>query len=187
MPPPPRFERTGVTKKLHPNLNYIGFEDFLTDVRVIMAAVRTRGWIPDYIVGVGRGGLGPALFISHGLDLPMLSVDHSSRLFDFAEELLDKLAGLTREGKKLLFVDDINDSGTTLAYIRMTLDEHGAEDANIRVAVLINNLRSRNKVDYFSREIDRQTHKDWFVFPWEAMAATETLMEEANKVPERLA
>lgn len=174
-------------QQLHPDLQYISHEDFLTDVRSIMAEVRARGWMPDYIVGVGRGGLGPALFISHGLDLPMLSVDHSSRLFGFAEELLDKLAGLTREGRKLLFVDDINDSGKTLTYIRTTLDEHRAESANIRVAVLINNIRSRTSVDYWSREIDRQMHKDWFVFPWEAMSTTDTLMEEANAEPERLA
>lgn len=175
-----------MTYKLHPDLNYIGFEEFLADVRAIMGAVRDGGWMPDYIVGVGRGGLGPALFISHGLDLPMLSVDHSSRLFGFAEDLLDKLAGLTREGKKLLFVDDINDSGTTLTYIRTTLTQHAAEEANIRVAVLINNIRSRTNVDYWSREIDRNTHKDWFVFPWEAMGTSETLMEAANEVPERL-
>lgn len=176
-----------MTQKLHPDLNYIGFHDFLTDVRALMAAVRAGGWMPDYIVGLGRGGLGPALFVSHGLNLPMLSVDHSSRLFGFADELLGKLAGLTGEGRKLLFLDDINDSGKTLSYVRTTLGQHGAVEANVRYAVLINNIRSLTRVDYWSREIDRNRQKDWFVFPWEAMATPETLLDEANEVPERLA
>lgn len=174
-------------EQIVPSFSYIGFDDFLSDVRTLIAGVKARNWMPDYIVGLGRGGLGPALFVSHGLDLPMLSVDHSSRLFGFADELLGKLAGLTQEGKKLLFLDDINDSGRTLTYVRTTLADHGAVEANVRYGVLINNIRSLTHVDYWAREIDRNMHKDWFVFPWEAMASAGALIEQANEVPERLA
>lgn len=176
-----------MTDRLDPNLSYISHEDFLADVRTVMAAVRQNGWTPDFVVGLGRGGLAPAVFVSHGMKLPMLSVDHSSKVADFADELLEKLARLTREGRRLLFVDDINDSGSTLLYIRAVLEKYSADAANIRFAVLINNIRSRAGVDYWSREIDRNSHKDWYVFPWEAMATAETLIEEANEVPERLA
>ena len=77
--------------------------------------------------------------------------------------------------------------GQPLLYISDMLARNGAEHGNIRFAVLINNIRSRTTVDYWSREIDRDTHKDWYVFPWEAMATVETLVEEAKAVPERLA
>ena len=176
-----------MTQGMQPRLSYISYEDFLRDVHGIMAAVRGDGWMPDFVVGLGRGGLAPAVFISHGMNLPMLSVDHSARIADFADELLAKLARLTIGGNRLLFVDDINDSGSTLLYIRDMLARNGAEHGNIRFAVLINNIRSRTTVDYWSREIDRDTHKDWYVFPWEAMAMVETLVEEAKAVPERLA
>lgn len=172
---------------MQPSLHYISYENYLADVHGIMAAVRGKDWQPDFIVGVGRGGLAPAVFVSHGLGVPMLSVDHSAKLFHFSDELLVKLARLTVEGTRLLFVDDINDSGSTLAYIRDMLETNGADAGNIRFAVLINNIRSRTTVDYWSREIDRATHKDWFVFPWEAMAKTGTLIDAANEVPERLA
>ena len=176
-----------MTRRMQPRLNYISYEDFLSDVHGIMAAVRSDGWTPGFVVGLGRGGLAPAVFISHGMGVPMLSVDHSARIADFADELLAKLASLTRAGNRLLFIDDINDSGSTLVYIRDMLERNGADAANIRFAVLINNIRSRATVDYWSREIDRDTHKDWYVFPWEAMATVETLIEDANAVPERLA
>ena len=57
---------------------------------------------------------------------------------------------------------------------------------NIRVAVLLNNIRSNAKADYWAREIDRATDKSWFVFPWEAMAPKATLIEDSAAVPERL-
>ena len=176
-----------MTRRKQPRLNYISYEDFLSDVHGIMAAVRSDGWTPGFVVGLGRGGLAPAVFMSHGMTVPMLSVDHSARIADFADELLAKLASLTRAGNRLLFIDDINESGSTLLYIRDMLEKNGAEGANIRFAVLINNIRSRATVDYWSREIDRDMHKDWYVFPWEAMATVETLIEDANAVPERLA
>src|SRR3546814_3816300 len=81
---------------------------------------------------------------------------------------------------------DINDSGSTVTYIREMLAKQGAVAENVRFAVLINNICSRARVDYWSREIDRNMHKDWFVFPWEAMGTRDALIDDANAVPERL-
>jgi len=53
--------------------------------------------------------------------------------------------------------------------------------------VVVNNLRSKVAVDYWSQIIDRASDKRWFVFPWEAMAADDRLVEEALSVPGRLA
>src|SRR3546814_1686600 len=72
-----------VTSAAPPDLHYITYEDYLSGVRAIMAAVRANAWLPDFVVGVGRGGLAPAVFISHGLSVPMLSVrseEHTSEL-----------------------------------------------------------------------------------------------------------
>lgn len=175
-----------MTHSLHPDLSYISYDEFLDDVRRIMAAVRQDDWTPDFVVGIGRGGLAPAVYISHAMKLPMLSVDHSAKIADFADELLAKLARLTGQGTRLLFVDDINDSGSTLLYIRNLLEERGAQRENFRFAVLINNIRSQADVSYWSRNIDRDQDKRWFVFPWEAMGSVETLIDDANEMPERL-
>jgi hypoxanthine phosphoribosyltransferase len=53
--------------------------------------------------------------------------------------------------------------------------------------VLINNLRSKARAEYRGSEIDRDTDKRWFVFPWEAVAKPANLIDEALSVPERLA
>lgn len=144
-------------------------------------------WNPTLLVGVGRGGLTPAVFLSHRMGLSMVSIDHSTRIAQFGEELVAVLARRTRDGDRLLFVEDINDSGKTIGEIRAALAAEGALPEQIRFSVLIDNIRSHQRVDYAFREIDRSVTKDWFIFPWEAMAPQEALAEDAMEVPERIA
>jgi len=169
-----------------PDLSFIPYPEFVADVQAVAAALEADAWRPDHIVGIGRGGLVPAAYLSHRMGISLLSVDYSSGVPSFAEELMEKLAVATRQGRTILLVDDINDSGGTIEALRRSLLDHGAVDQCVRVAVLIDNLRSRARVDYRSRTIDRSTDKRWFVFPWEAMAERRTLLEEAEAVPERL-
>jgi len=79
--------------------------------------------------------------------------------------------------KKILIVDDINDSGATLEWIRQDwpsscLPKHPAWDAvwnrNVRFAVVINNEASNyEKIDYSGRNINKLDDPCWVVFPWE--------------------
>lgn len=169
-----------------PELHYITDEAFLADVRSVARQIGESDWKPDFVIGIGRGGLVPAVYISHHADLPMLSIDHSSKVPGFADELLAKVAAKSAAGVKLLFIDDINDSGGTIAYVRRLLADNDCEGANLRFAVLINNSRSRATVDYWAQMIDREEDKRWFVFPWEAVGTRDTIIEEALSVPERL-
>jgi hypoxanthine phosphoribosyltransferase len=66
--------------------------------------------------------------------------------------------------KKILIIDDINDSGATFQYI---LDNFGKHDDRIKFAALINNKPSKVKVDYHGYEIDKDEAPAWIVFPWE--------------------
>lgn len=170
-----------------PQLSPISYGDFVHDVIALADALDADHWRPQHIVGIGRGGLVPGAYLSHRTGISLLSVDHSSGVPGFADELLAKLAAATRGGQRILLVDDINDSGRTIETIRRVLIEQGGEPENLRVAVLIDNVRSTARVEYRSRTIDRADDKRWFVFPWEAMADRATLIEEAEEVPERLA
>lgn len=170
-----------------PQLHYLPYDGFLADVRKVSASVAAGDWRPDYVIGIGRGGLVPAVYISHELNTPMLSIDHSSKVPGFAEELLHKVAEKSAAGVKLLFVDDINDSGGTIATIRTILADNGGEAVNLRFATVITNTSSQAKVDYWADEIDRQQDKRWFVFPWEAVGMKNTIVEEAQSIPQRLA
>jgi hypoxanthine phosphoribosyltransferase len=63
-------------------------------------------------------------------------------------------------GKKLLVVDDVADSGRTLALVQDLLREQGAE---VRSAVIYAKSASVVAPDYVWRRTD-----EWIVFPWSA-------------------
>ena len=172
---------------VEPTLFYIPYEQFLADVETVALQLEADTWKPDFLVGIGRGGLVPAAYLSHRLDIAMLSVDHSSGEPGFGEELLVKLAAKIMDGRRILVVDDINDSGTTIDCIRTAIAAKGGDEDQLRVAVLINNRSSRAQVEYEATRIDRQVDKRWFVFPWEALGRPEDLIVAALSVPERLA
>ena len=170
-----------------PELHYLAYERFLDEVETLARAIEADSWRPDFLVGIGRGGLVPAAYLSHRTGLQMLSVDHSSGEAGFGDELLDKLAKKITSGSNILIVDDINDSGGTIQYLRMAIEAKIEDPARLRVAVLVHNVRSKAKAEYHGSEIDREQDKRWYVFPWEAVAPRSTLAVEALAVPERLA
>ena len=170
-----------------PAFHHITHERFLEELEALARQVEADDWRPDFLVGIGRGGLVPAAYLSHRTGLPMLSVDHSTGDRGFGAELLDKLAAKIRSGARLLIVDDINDSGGTINFLRAAIEEKVEDPAGLRVAVLVHNVRSQARAEYRGSEIDRDRDKRWYVFPWEAVAPRETLAEDALAVPERLA
>ncbi|UAK26372.1 phosphoribosyltransferase [Sphingomonas nostoxanthinifaciens] len=170
-----------------PQLAPIPYEEFVAGVHALADALAAETWRPDYIVGIGRGGLVPGAYLSHRTGIPLLSVDYSSGVPGFAAELMAKLAAETRAGRRILLIDDINDSGSTIVALRAGLAEAGGPADHVRVAVLIDNVRSRAKADYRARTIDRAVDKSWFIFPWEQMADRSTVIEDAGAMPERLA
>lgn len=160
-------------------------EDMVEGIHAIADAV--EAWSPTLLVGIGRGGLAPAVFLSHRLALPLVSVDHSAKIAEFGAALVPVLAARTHAGDRVLLVEDINDSGKTIGEIRAMLAAGGALPDQLRIAVLLDNIRSSQRVDYAFRTIDRDVQKDWFVFPWEAMASPESLAADALEIPERIA
>ncbi|KPH60274.1 phosphoribosyltransferase [Novosphingobium aerophilum] len=177
-----------MSEAAEPQLHFLEYyEDFLAKVRQLSRQIQQNEWQPEFVIGVGRGGLVPAVYISHQLGLPMLSIDHSAKIPGFADELIAKVAAMSAQGTRLLFVDDINDTGGTIEYIRGQLTQGGGDHDNLRFAVVINNKSSKVEVDLWSEVIDRADDKRWFVFPWESVGTRDSIVEEALSVPERLA
>lgn len=121
------------------------------------------GWKPDMVVGIARGGLLPAVMMSHLLEVPLEAV--SVQLRDAYKLDVEKLKSLADcEDVKILVVEDINDSGSTLQHISKYLGH-----SDTRYAVLVNNVISTFQwVHYKGTEIDRAIYKDWITFPWES-------------------
>jgi hypoxanthine phosphoribosyltransferase len=171
---------------VEPVFTPISHEQFVADVQKLAAAiVEASDWQPRFLIGVGRGGLVPAVYLSHATGIPMLSCDMPSP--QDPPDRLVRLARRTKAGERLLFVDDINDSGRTIGFLRNQLAHEGAALDAVRFATLLDNEVSTEPVDYRARTIDRRVVKDWFVFPWEALASAEAIAGDAAEVPERIA
>jgi hypoxanthine phosphoribosyltransferase len=170
-----------------PVFTHFTHDEFVEATHALAHLIQSEAWHPHLLVGVGRGGLAPAVYLSHASGLPMVSIDFSTPIPEFNASLLEALAARTRAGERLLFVEDINDSGQTIAAVRELLSAHDATAENTRFAVLIDNAVSAARVDYRFRTIDRTVTKDWFIFPWEAVAPQDAIAEDAAEVPERIA
>jgi hypoxanthine phosphoribosyltransferase len=148
----------------------------------IIRAMNADGWRPDYIVGLTRGGLVPATMLSHYLDVPMETLKVSLRDSDVGPEhncwMAEDAFGYKHEkAKNILIVDDINDSGATLNWIKQDWKDSCLPNDerwdtvwgnNVRVAVMINNEASNFKdVDYVGLNINKLEEPIWCVFPHE--------------------
>ena len=70
-------------------------------------------WMPSIILGINRGGCIPGVYLSHRLNVPHEVLDIRLRDHKSKPDLrvLEKAFAFQ---KKILIIDDINDSGATL-------------------------------------------------------------------------
>jgi hypoxanthine phosphoribosyltransferase len=155
---------------------YYSDSDIKLWVHSIMRDIAKDTWRPDYIVGLTRGGLVPAVMLSHYMNVPMESLNVSFR--DGGSCVSN--CGMSEDaynGKNILVVDDINDSGKTLSWIKedwktSCMPNNPVWDTiwgyNVRVAVMINNEASEFvDINYTGKTINKLETPEWCVFPWE--------------------
>lgn len=171
----------------------INYKECQSLVSKICRDVMLSGWRPDYIVGITRGGLTPAVLISQYLNVKMETLKVSLRDSDSAPErnlwmaedafgyngdTYDGDPAASTRGKNILIVDDINDSGATFNYIMEDWPSgcfpsdtrwDTIWNNNVRFAVLVDNLSSKcnTKMDYVGFEINKAEKDVWIDFPWE--------------------
>ena len=160
---------------------YYTDDDIKGFVQTIARAMSIDMFRPDYIVGLTRGGLVPATMLSHYLDVPMHTLNVSLRDGDIGPEsnlwMAEDAFGTTAPVKKILIVDDINDSGATLEWIKQDWPAGCFPQGDrwntlwhdtVKFATLINNEASAFKnVDYVGKYINKNDNPEWCVFPWE--------------------
>lgn len=144
------------------------FDDYLCDVEAIAELVNESNFKPDVIVGILRGGDIPAVHFSHILDKPMYSFAFSTRDKKIVEERsFDKLMDIINNGNKVLFVDDINDTGQTFKQILIQLSNFNVKPEQYKFASLVYNKNSDIQSDYYGMVIEKVNDSPWVVFWWE--------------------
>ena len=157
---------------------YYTWQDLEHQTHEILRQLQRDAWRPDYVVGLTRGGLVPANLISQYLEIPMETLKVSLRDDSISPESNLWMAEDAYDGKNILIVDDINDSGATLNWIKQDwmsgfLPEHerwnGVWGGNVRIATLVDNEASASEltVSYSAVGLNKADEDVWICFPWE--------------------
>ena len=117
---------------------YISANDYLLDNWRLAAAVRRRGWRPDFILGLWRGGAPVAVAVHEffkvtGWDvqhIPLKCVSYTGigeNKGGVAFTHGDIVFGMFRKGDRVLVVDDVFDTGKTAAAVKRRMDAAGID------------------------------------------------------------
>jgi hypoxanthine phosphoribosyltransferase len=144
-------------------------------MKQLASIIENSGFGPDVIVAIGTGGFIPARILRTFLPLPILTVGiayydmHNKpseypRKIQWIDEVEQKLAG-----KRILLVDEVDDSRITLEYCLRELLSHDPE--GIAVAVLHN--KDKEKKGSIPEEVSHyfvgeEMEDRWIVYPWDA-------------------
>lgn len=171
------FDDGASTPEVEPERETLTWQGFGDASRVLTQAIVDSGWIPDLIIAIARGGLVPAGAISYAMGVKAIgtmNVEFYTGIGETLEEpiLLPPLMDISAmDGKRVLVVDDVADSGKTLKMVMDMIDEHGLSldgEHNIRVearsAVIYEKPRSIIKPDYVWKVTDK-----WINFPWSTL------------------
>ena len=178
------------------NKHYYTWQDVENMCSNIVLQMYKDNWFPDYVVGITRGGNIPATIISNMLDVRCESLKVSLRDDESGPEsnlwMAEDAFGYVPEDdqetissrwdpsyrKKILIVDDINDSGATFNWIKQDWQSgcmpneltvwNTVWNNNVRFATLTENLSSKfDDVKYTAHEINKAEQDVWLCYPWE--------------------
>ena len=154
---------------------YLSYNTIHKTIKKLAKEISDSGYDPDLMVAIGTGGFIPARILKTFLPRSILTVGiryydennvpmEAPRKIQWIDEVEKKL-----EGKKILLIDEVDDSRVTLEYCLRELLRH--RPAEIAIAVLHNKKKEKRGV--IPAEVSRyycgEEHEDrWIVYPWDA-------------------
>lgn len=140
------------------------YELFGRAARELATAIADDGFRPDVIIGIARGGLTLAGALGYALDVRVLG-SLNVEFYTGVDQTLEAPVVLppaldldSLQGKSVLLVDDVADSGRTLALVLKLLEAGGGE---VRTVCLYAKPQTVQVPTYTWRHTDR-----WIMFPW---------------------
>ena len=154
---------------------YLTYNSIHKTMKSLAEKLVESGYKADVIVAIGTGGFIPARILKTFIDLPILTVgikyyDRENKpkeqpeTVQWIDEVEKKL-----KGKRVLLVDEVDDSRVTLEYCLRELLRHDPEE----IAVMVLHNKKKAKRGSFPREIKRyyageEVEDVWICYPWDA-------------------
>ena len=125
------------------NKLFLSWDDIESITDVLAEKILSLDKKPFYLYGCPRGGLIPAVILSHKTGIAYQHLNPAQ---------LSKTADLSH----IMVIDDICDSGKTVAELRENYNK-------IRVATLHTKIESPHQPDIYGKVVG----DEWIVYPWE--------------------
>ena len=134
----------------------VTWDQFHADTRTLASALGEKGpW--GSIVAITRGGLIPAAIIAQELDIRIIDTVCVTSYHNKQQIPLTVLKNIEHQENRLLFIDDLVDSGETAKTIKRMFP-------NSFYAVVYAKPDGLEYVDCFVDEVQQDI---WIVFPWD--------------------
>jgi hypoxanthine phosphoribosyltransferase len=150
------------------------WEQFGIASRELAQKIANSGFDPEIVVSVARGGMIPAGALSYALGKKLNDCINVEFYTDIGKTLPDPillaplLDGDAMVGRRLLVVDDVVDSGRTMALVAKLLRGFGADT---RSAVLYTKPTTVIVPDFSWKDTDK-----WIDFPWSVLPPVEPVL-----------
>lgn len=154
---------------------YVSYNAIHKAVKQLAGQITEAGFDPDVIVAIGSGGFIPARIIKTFINRPILAVGISYYGIDnthmeapqkiqWIDEVEQKL-----QGKKILLIDEVDDTRVTLSYCVRELLRHNPKE----IAVLVIHNKKKVKEAQFPEQIKLyfpaiEIEDRWIKYPWDA-------------------
>ena len=138
-------------------------EDLNIDLKAIVEQIKLATYSPELIISINRGGCIPGIYLSHYLKVPHKVINVQLRDGDSNIDIGLQKNFLVNK-KRVLIVDDINDTGKTFEEIKKITENY---NCNIKLCALLDNTQSSQKIDFRGKSINKSIDPLWYIFPWE--------------------
>lgn len=161
------------------NKHYLSATEYQRDMWRLAANIKKSGWKPDFLVGLWRGGAPVAIavhefFKATGWDVKHIPLKCWSYTGIGQNEgkvvfmLGDAIFGMFRPGDRILFIDDVFDTGKTAAAVMEHMKGIGADARIACVYWKPTKNTTTIRPDFVAKDIGN----DWIVFPHEIEGLT---------------
>lgn len=154
---------------------YVSYNTVHTLIKELAQKIINSDFDPDVIVAIGSGGFIPARIIKTFINRPIYAVGisyygvdkkhktHPTKI-QWIDEVQEQL-----KGKKVLLIDEVDDTRATLGYCVRELLEYNPDE----IAVLVLHNKLKEKDADFPKEIKRyypalEIEDVWIKYPWDA-------------------
>lgn len=147
------------------------------DIFILSEKIKSKGYKPDIIVAIARGGWVVGRILSDLLDQPNVTDMHIKFYTDIAETLREPIIvetiGKDVSNKKVLLVDDVSDTGSSLKKAYSYIKESNPSD--IKVATVYVKPWTEFIPDFYTRIIDK-----WIIYPYEINEAVSKIVKKLS-------